>query len=56
MMYLCQLVKDGFVKERFWKEGKSAKAVQEGLDMFDFGPGEWEIIAESDTENNGGEE
>ena len=42
-MYLCELVFDGVVIERFYRRGESAQAVREGLDMFRWTAGEWKV-------------
>ena len=42
-LYKCTLVDDGYVQERFLREGESAESVLEGLEMFILGNGTWEI-------------
>ena len=42
-MYLCELVLDGVVIERFYRRGESAQAVRKGLDMFRWPAGEWRV-------------
>ena len=48
MLYQCELSHKGFIKERFFREGDSSKKVKEGLEMFDFGLGEWDVFIPED--------
>ena len=48
MLYLCELVNNGIIQERFYREGKNAEAVKEGLELFKWGPGEWRIAPAED--------
>jgi len=53
MQYLCELINDqGFVEECFYREGESAKRVQEGLECFCWAEGKWRITAMDDDEEN----
>ena len=42
-MYQCTLIDSGIVIENFYREGDSAEDVREGLEMFQWPSGEWEI-------------
>ena len=41
--YLCELVNDGIVQERFYRDGTSREEVKDGLEMFQWPEGEWKI-------------
>ena len=41
--YKCTLISNGYVQERFFREGESAEEVLEGLEMFIWIEGNWEI-------------
>ncbi len=42
-LYLCELVDDHLIRERFYRKGISAEAVREGLELFEYGPGAWRV-------------
>ena len=42
-MYKCVLVYKGFTQEYFYREGASAQEVLDGLSMFCWPEGEWDI-------------
>jgi len=48
MIFQCKFVYKGVVKENFFREGEDAQSVKEGLQMFDFGKGNWEVSLLSD--------
>ena len=50
VMYKCELINDGVVVERFFREGISAESVREGLEMFQWPDGEWRISAAEDED------
>ena len=50
MLFICELIDKGVVKERFLRHGESAKQVKEGLELFEWGPGEWRISVPEDDE------
>ena len=52
-MYQCKLVENGFVKENFFREGKSAMEVLQELRSFDYGNGTWKIYANDELEISG---
>ena len=43
MKFECKLVQDGICVEFFYREGSTESEVLEGLDMFQWPKGEWEI-------------
>jgi len=43
MLYEAKLVNKGVVKELFYREGRDAEDVRQGLELFDFGKGEWVV-------------
>lgn len=45
-MYKCELINDGVVIERFFRNGKSEQDVKEALEMFQWPNGEWVISRE----------
>ena len=42
-MFKCELIDNSIIKERFFRYGESAGAVRDGLEIFEFGAGEWRI-------------
>jgi len=42
-IYLCELVNEGIIQERFLRDGKSEVEIKEGLTMFQWPEGEWKI-------------
>ena len=50
-LYKCELVYGGAINERFFREGRSTKEVQEQLDLFQFGKGRWRITPADDEED-----
>jgi hypothetical protein len=42
-MYKCELVNEGVVVERFFRDGESIDDVQAGLEMFRWPRGKWTI-------------
>ena len=45
-MFFCELINNGIIQARFYREGESAAAVQEGLEMFQWPKGVWRITEE----------
>jgi len=43
-LFKCTLINNGHVQERFFREGVSETDVLEGLQMFNWGDGSWEIV------------
>ena len=43
-IFKCTLIKNGYVQERFYREGDSESDVFQGLEMFNWGDGIWEIV------------
>ena len=52
MIFLCELIDGRVVRERFYRTGKSAVAVRESLDVFQWPKGNWQITEyETDIED-----
>jgi len=56
MLYQCELKSNGVIHERFFREGKSAYEVKQGLKLFQWPTApkgaEWDVfLPESDEEN-----
>lgn len=45
-MYRCELIDDGVIVERFFRDGESAEDVRDTLEMFVWPRGEWQIEEE----------
>lgn len=43
-IFKCTLIKNGYVQERFYREGDSEFDVLESLEMFNWGDGIWQIV------------
>jgi len=43
-IFKCTLINNGYVQERFYREGDSESDVLQGLEMFNWGDGSWEIV------------
>lgn len=43
-LFKCTLINNGHVQERFFREGESQFDVLEGLEMFNWGAGNWQIV------------
>ena len=52
MMYQCKLIKNGYVKENFFRESESAEEVLEELRAFQY-DGEWNIYLNGEFEISG---
>lgn len=49
--YKCELINDGIMVERFYREGESIKDILEGLKMFQWPKGEWRIEHAEDDDD-----
>ena len=49
-LYQCKLVKNGYVQELFYRDGKSEADVLESLQMFCWPDGEWTITLEREND------
>jgi len=43
-LFKCTLTNNGYIRERFYREGESELEMLESLAMFNFGDGSWEIV------------
>ena len=43
-LFKCTLINNGYVQERFYREGDSEYDLLEALQMFNWGDGNWEIV------------
>jgi len=43
-LFKCTLINNGYVQERFYREGDSESDLLEALQMFNWGDGNWEIV------------
>jgi hypothetical protein len=44
MLYRCKLInKKGYVEENFLRDGESIEEVKEGLEIFEWPDGKWDI-------------
>ena len=43
-LFKCTLIKNGYIQERFYREGDSEFDLLEGLEIFNWGDGSWEIV------------
>lgn len=48
--YKCELVHNGIVQERIWREGTNKEEVKAGLEMFQWPHGEWRITFDIPTD------
>jgi hypothetical protein len=51
MLWQCDLIDDGIVRERFFREGATANEVKEDLESFQWGRGKWRISDAKDDED-----
>jgi len=42
-LFKCELIKDGFVSERFFRNGESISDIEQQLEIFQWPAGTWEI-------------
>ena len=42
-LFKCTLTKNGYVKDLFYRQGDNKSDVIEGLNMFDWAGGNWEV-------------
>ena len=43
-LFKCTFINNGYVQEQFYREGESESDVLEGLEIFNWGAGNWEIL------------
>jgi len=43
MKYLCELIGEGIIQGRFYRDGTSREEVKAGLEMFQWPDGAWKI-------------
>ena len=43
-LFKCTLINNGHVQEQFFREGDTELSVLEGLEMFHWSDGSWEIV------------
>ncbi len=51
MLYQCNLVHKGVIRERFYREGNNAQEIKAGLELFIWPAGKWEIYSIDELED-----